>query len=258
MNREFRQRLKNELQADIEPCAAHMERTIMLAHTAYDGRRRFRHVSTLSMIARQFRFVARPVWLLQGVALILLCMLMYIVRSSEGFVSKLPALLSVSSVFVAMTVLPIFGRARRYKMYEIESSTRLSHQKLMFAKLCAVGSGDAICLVIITILNLGEMVSPTQTVLTFILLPFLLSCTGSLFVLNRSKEEYGVYVSTGLCIAIGGTYWSMAARLSCLPAQSLTGLTVTACTALLIFLAFECRSLMKQIPSSDMREALLF
>jgi len=258
MSKDFRQKLKNELQESIEPAAAHLDETVRLAHTAYDSRRKLRYVSTFEMITSQFRFVARPVWILQGIALLCLCVFMCTAMISEEFMSKLPALVSVSAVFVSMTVIPFYGRSRRYKMREIESTTRISHPRLILAKLCIVGIGDVVCLASITFLALGGMMAPAQTVLTFILLPFLLSCTVSLFIMNRVKEEYGIYVSTGLCIAIGAGYWTMATKLQPVLAQLSIGLAIAACALLLLTLFFECRRLMKQIPSPDLQEVLIF
>jgi|GEM_PF-1939796 len=258
MSKDFRQKLKNELQESIEPSEAHLDQTVKLAHTAYDSRRKLRNMSTFEMITSQFRFVARPVWLLQGIALLCLCAFMCVGMMSEQFVSKLPALVSVSAVFVSMTAFPLYGRSRRYKMREIESTTRISHPRLILAKLCVVGIGDVVCLAAIIILALGEMTAPAQIVLMFILLPFLLSCTVSLFIMNRVKEEYATYVSTGLCIGIGVVYWTMATKLQPLLTQLSIGLAIAACALLLLTLFFECRRLMRQIPSQDLQEVLIF
>lgn len=258
MNKDFRQKLKNEPQSDTAPLDIHLDQTIKLAHTAYASRRKLKYVSTFEMIISQFRFVARPVWMIQGIALLCLCVFMCTAMISEEFVSKLPALVSVSAVFVSMTVLPLYGRSRRYKMREIESTTRISHSRLILAKLCVVGIGDIVCLAAITLLAFGKMTEPAQTALTFILLPFLLSCTVSLFTINRVKEEYGIYVSTGLCIGIGVVCWTMAVKLQPLLAQLSIGLAITACAILLLTLFFECHRLMGQIPSSDLQEALIF
>lgn len=258
MSRELRMRLKNELRADFEPCGEHMEQTIKLARSAYARRRRLRNISSFEMMAGQLRFIVRPVWFLQGIVLICLCALMSAVMKSEEFSDELPAFLSASSVLIAMTALPIYGRSRRYRMYEIESSTRISNKRLMLTKLCVVGLGDVICLGAIAALALGKMTLPAQMVLTLILLPFLLSCTGSLFVLNRAREEYGVYISAGLCIGIAGACRAAAARLLPVSEQISIGLVAAVCAVMIILLAFECRRLMGEIPSSDLREALMF
>ena len=258
MSKDFRRKLKKELQTDIAPVDAHLGRTIRLAHAAYTGRRKLRYISTFEMITSQFRFIARPVWILQGIALLCLCAFMGVAMISEQFVNKFPAFASVSAVFVSMTVLPIYGRSRRHRMREIESTTRISHPRLILAKLCVVGIGDAVCLAAITLLTFEKMTAPAQTVLTFILLPFLITCTASLFIMNRVKEEYGISVSTGLCIGIGVVCWTMATKPQPLLTQISIGLSAAVCAFLIFALAFECRRMMRQIPSSDLQEALIF
>lgn len=258
MNKNFRQKLKDEPRFSIMPLDAHLDQTIKLAHTSYESRRKLRYISTFEMIIGQFRFIARPVWSLQGSALLCLCVFMCVAMMSEQFSNNLPALVSVSTVFVSMTFLPFYGRSRRYKMREIESTMRISHSRLILAKLCVVGIGDIVCLVTITSLVFGKMTAPVQTILTFILLPFLLSCTVSLFIMNRVKEEYGIYISAGLCIGIGAAYWTMATKLKPLLMQLSIGLAVVVCAFLILAVVFECRRLMRQFPFSDLREELIF
>lgn len=257
MTKDLRERLKNVPLYGMEPSETHLLQTIQLARSAYAGRRRLRHISTFEIITSQFRFAVRPVWLLQGFALLSLCAFLCLTIESWRLGGKLPAFLSVSSVFVSMTFLPLYGRSRKHKMCELESTTRISYPRLIFAKLCAVTIGDIICLAAITLLALEKMTAPAQTVLAFILLPFLFCCTACLFILNRVKEEYGVGVSTGLCIAVGAFYWTMAGKLHPLPARLSVGLTSAVCAVLILALALECRRLMMRIPSPGLQEALI-
>lgn len=258
MSKDFRQRLKNELQSDIDPSRAPIDQTIKLAQAAYGSRRKLKPISTFEMIIIQLRFVAHPIGLLQGIALLCVCTFLCLAKASGQFASELSAFVSVSAVFVSMTALPIYGRSRRCKMRELESTTRISHPRLILAKLCAVGVGDVICLAAITLLAFEKMTAPAQTILTFILLPFLLCCTAGLFIMNRVKEEYGIYVSMGVYVGIGTLYWTAAEKLQPLLWQLSIGLTAAICMFLILTLALECLRLMKQIPSSDLQEALIF
>lgn len=260
MSRDFQQRLKSGLSttAMSEPSQAHLDETIRLSRLAYASRRKMRRISTLEMITSQIQFVARSVWILQGFVLLCLCVVMGASMASEQFANTLPAFVSVSAVFVSMTALPFYGRSRRYKMREVESTTRISHPRLMLAKLCVVGIGDVVCLAVITLFTFGKMTAPAQTILMFILLPFLLSCTVSLFIRNCIKEEHGIYISAGLCIGIGVIYWTMATRLQPVLMKLSIGLSIAICMLLILALVFECRRLLRQIPSSDLQEALMY
>lgn len=258
MSKDFREKLKNELQLDIAPSEAHLDQTIKMAQKAYTNRRKLRYVGTFEMIVSQFRFIARPIWFLQGIALFCVFIFLRIMMVSEEHANSLPALISVSAVVISTLALPVYGRSRRYKMREIESTTRISHSRLILAKICAVGIGDVACLMVIIVSAYGKMTAPVQDILMFILLPFLISCTSSLWILNRIGEEYAIYVTIGLCIGMGTFCWTMATKLYFSLTSLSIGFALFACALLIIVLLFECRRMMKQIPAADLRKPLTF
>lgn len=71
-----------------------------------------------------------PIWAAQAAAVLCMCLVLRLAMRSEDFAADAPALLGMFSVFVAMCALPFYGRSRKYKMRELESSTRLSSRRL--------------------------------------------------------------------------------------------------------------------------------
>ena len=126
-------RLKTELGSlpSPEPRPAHVDETAALCLKAYRARRRMSRLSVTGLIAGQLRFVAAPIWAAQAAAVLCMCLVLGLAMRSEDFAADAPALLGMFSVFVAMSALPFYGRSRKYKMRELESSTRLSSRRLL-------------------------------------------------------------------------------------------------------------------------------
>lgn len=260
MSNNFHQILKDELSKIpmLEPEQTHLNETLSRCRAAYKTRRQMRHISVPEMILSQFRFIARPIWALQAIVLLIMCFFIRLAAVSEQAAGYLPAFISLSAVFVAMTMLPFYGRSRRYMMCEIESATRVASSRLILAKLSAVGAGDAVCLGVVMLLALGSMAEPFHTVLAFIVMPFLLACVGSLFILNRTKESYGVWVSAGYGTGLCAAYWTLALRMGEAPERLSTVCAAAVCILLLTALCFECRRLLRPIPSPDLQEIQIY
>ena len=107
-----------------EPRAEHLTETATLSLAAYRSRRPLRRIGVPEMVVSQIRFIAAPIWALQAAVVLCICLLLHLASAAENLEADGPALLSMSSVFVAMSVLPFHGRSRRFKMREIEGVTR--------------------------------------------------------------------------------------------------------------------------------------
>lgn len=189
----------------------HLEETIRLSRKAYAARRKMRRLGAAELVMGQLRFVARPVWLLQGILLICICVLVSLNRGAA----------SLCAVLVAMTALPFCGRSRKYKMQEIEATARLSRARQLLARLAAIALGDLVCLLVLSLISAAPME---------VILPFLLATVGSLLVLDCE-----LFDPTGLCIGIGVIYSAPATR--ALLAELSTGTELGCCIALTIALA---------------------
>lgn len=259
MNRKLQEKLNNELRdyQKIELSKHHLENTIQVARIIYDKRRKMRKICIMEMIVKQFRFIATPIYFLQGVVLLFLYIVISLARFSENFTSNLPALVSTSAILVSMTALPTYEKSKRYHMIEIESATRISYPQVILARICAIGIGDIICLTVLVLLTFEKMNFPAQSILAFVLMPFLFSGIGCLFIQNHMNNEYCNYISTGFSIAIGMLYWLAASKLQTFLLDVSTVFLAAVCGGLVLILGIECRKLTKQKSSSVLQEAFI-
>lgn len=251
-------RLKTELGSlpSPEPRPAHVDETAALCLKAYRARRRMSRLSVTGLIAGQLRFVAAPIWAAQAAAVLCMCLVLGLAMRSEDFAADAPALLGMFSVFVAMSALPFYGRSRKYKMRELESSTKLSSRRLLLAKLSAVGAGDAACLTALSLT--GGLAGAANAALGLVVLPFLLACTGMLLILEHSGEEHGLHAALGFGFGLAAALWIFRTELGELCAELGTAPAAAVCAALLAALALECRQLLRQLPARDMQQALSY
>ena len=126
MSRKLERRLRAELGSIPSPAprAEHLAETAALSLAAWRSRRPLRRIGAPEMVLGQLRFIAAPIWALQAVIVLCICLLLHLASAAEDFEAEGPALLGMASVFVAMSVLPFHGRSRRFNMRETEGATR--------------------------------------------------------------------------------------------------------------------------------------
>lgn len=250
MNRSMEQILRKslcavELPQPREEC---LQVTICRCKSAYRSRRQRESFGSLELIAGQLRFIAAPIWALQMALLLCISLLLWGLPAEDALL-HLPACLRLAAILIAMTMLPFYGRARRYRMAEIECSARLSREKLILAKLAAVGFGDLTCLAGLTLGSAGKITEVLNTTVSCVVLPFLLTCTGLLLILNHAKEDHALIAATSFGMALAVAYWMLPTMQEVhLP------LDVTACAALLAMLGLECRRLLQKTVSMEYQE----
>lgn len=260
MSRKFEYELRAELGSLPlpEPRAEHLTETAALSLAAYRSRRPLRRIGVPEMVMSQIRFIAAPIWVLQAVIVLSMCLMLYLASAAEDFEADGPALLSMSSVFVAMSVLPFHGRSRRFKMCEIEGATRASYGKLILAKLCVLGLGDAICLAALSRVSTGLLTGAAGLVLSCIVLPFLLCCTGVLFILDRARGEQGMLIALGFGLGLAAGCRLLPEELGAVITGQGRAFAVAACVLLTAALAIECRRLLRQAAWPNTQEAAEF
>lgn len=166
-----------------------------------EEKRKRRRINYSEFLKRQLRFIGWPIWLMQGTALIMLCIVFYgpLNFYLEDSVKGIAFLLCCLSVLVLLSSVPIIHRSVRYKMREIELSTRFSSVKLLLAKLLLIGIGNLVLLSVIFLLTITNTSLQTESVLLYLLLPYLAACSGFLYLLGHiPADKFEVY-SVGMC-----------------------------------------------------------
>lgn len=155
----------------------------------------------------QIRFICGKIWLMQAGLLVLLCTLLEIpfrefpieeVRVASRYLAFFLCCLSAAVLFSAV---PFLYRSSRYVMYELELTTRFSSVKLLFARLFAIGIGNLLLLAALLGFTLMRTALGAESVLLYLLLPYLAAGGGLLYLLGHFPAEKLQMGSVGLgCI----------------------------------------------------------
>ena len=197
-----------------------------------------RRAGKWEFVRSQLRFIAMPVWLLQGVVLALICTVLGVAAPDEALI---PACASIAAELAALTLLPFCNRAARYGMREIEAAARFNSAHIMLARLVAVGIGDAVCISAIALLLGGA----AYEVLVFVATPFLLTAALSLAVLEHAGES-AVMIAAGMGAVLAAAYWMLAERFTKGLLHISPLLAATICLAALAALMCECRAMLSE------------
>lgn len=145
-------------------------------------------LSLWKLMAKQLKFLAWRIWLLQGMVLTFLCGVFFslyggtAVRWNEWSVTKF---LCISGGIIAACALPILQRSVRYRMFELECSTRFSLRGGLATQLLFIGMGDAGMLTVLAFLSL-KCGADGQEVFLFGVIPFLTTAVTGLMLWART------------------------------------------------------------------------
>ena len=230
--------IKSALSAIKHPDEAAPEALLALCRREYKSRPRVRRAGRWELVRSQLRFIALPVWALQGAVLALICLVLGAAAPDEDLI---PACASIAAEMAALTLLPFYNRASRHGMREIEAAARFNSAHIMLARLVAVGIGDAVCVSAIALLSGGA----ANEVLILVVTPFLLTGALSLAVLEHAGEA-AVLLSAGMGAVLAVLYWTFAMRFT----EGLLSLSplvaAIICLAALAMLACECRAMLSE------------
>lgn len=257
MRKDLQESLRKELHAipSATVSETHLKNTIAVSRMAYQKRRQLPPVRLLDFVIRQARFVAIPIWVVQGVVLLGLCLLFQVVQTDRAIAAHATLLLPVAAVFIAFTGLPFLARSFKYGMQEVEMTTRLSLSRLTLARLIVTGSGDAIALLVLLLLSFGKLELSAGGVLAYMILPFLLASAVSLFLINHLRD-------INVLLACGVTSLIMTGLLTVLAiwmpqdiAAFLPWIAGALCAVCAMVVALECRKLIKHMNRADFAPA---
>lgn len=167
---------------------AHLEETQRLARSNLTIIVNPYPLSLWKLMAKQLKFLAWRIWLLQGMVLTFLCGVFFSLYGgtatwwNEWSVAKF---LCISGGIIAACALPILQRSVRYRMFELECSTRFSLRGGLAAQLLFIGIGDAGMLTVLAFLSL-KCGADGQEVFLFGVIPFLTTAVTGLMLWART------------------------------------------------------------------------
>lgn len=183
---------------------AHMQSTKELSQTALEKsmKRQSKRLSFGALVKKQLKFLAWKIWFLQGMVLaglyaLLLCV--YTVSLTGWLVTTIPKFLCCCSGVIVISSIPILKRSIRYRMIELEQSTRFSAAGSFAAQLLFIGIGDLGMLAALAFV--GSRHGLTNSVIFVVLIvPFLTTAVTCLMLWSRTPPCVFSKSAVPLCI----------------------------------------------------------
>ncbi|MCC9295810.1 hypothetical protein ACFHWD_12790 [Clostridium sp. MT-14] len=205
MNKKLCLDLKKALNVPVVYHGEQLEKAISLANSEYEKHRSRERIGYVEFLFQQIPFMGRRIWIFQGSILILMWLLLTTIFQEDfKYIAArhLPDLLCLFAIFITMTGLPFLCRSYRYKMQEVETASFMSMSGLLSARLIVIGLGDGIFLLAVSLVTFSKVSISTALVIFYLLLPFLVSCCGCIFILRSNRSQYNVFACEFFCLLI--------------------------------------------------------
>ena len=155
----------------------------------------------VDFILVQIGYIRKRVWIIS-------CLLVMTVLISLRFltdVSSLNLIWIVSSVlpFVSLTMVTEIARSASYNMAELEMSCKHNFAGIVLVRLGILSCFNMVVIGMIILLLLSEAGFGVFRLGVYLLVPFMLTCSLSLFVLNRLHARETTYICGGISCFIG-------------------------------------------------------
>lgn len=182
----------------------HLQETLQKAHERLNttARKRGPSLSFRGLVAKQFRFLAWKIWLMQGMILAALCAVFFCFYTASLIRwpgSTLPKFLCCCSCIIAMSAIPILKRSVSYQMAELERSTHFSTGGNVLSQLLFIGIGD-VCMLTLLALFISKSGLTTSVILISLVIPFLTAATACLMLWARTPFSVFERTAVPLCI----------------------------------------------------------
>lgn len=168
-----------------------------------------RRIGFMEFLRRQIRFIYCRIWLVQACMLMFLCTFLEVpvhvlyMRDTGSMTRYTAFLLCCMSVLVLFLAVPFLYRSIHYTMHELELTTRFSSVRLLAARMLAIGAGNVILLLGLLIFTVIRTSLRIDSVLLYLLLPYLAAACGLLYLLRHLPADKLQFGSAGLaCILL--------------------------------------------------------
>ena len=173
-----------------------------------------KHSASLSfgaLIRKQLAFTFWKIWFFQGLVLAALCAAFFCLYHEtllNQIASPLPEFLCLSSGIVVLSAIPILRRSSRYRMMELEQSTRFSILGSLAAQLIFIGIGDLAMLSVLAFIVWQHGLT-SSVIFIYLIVPFLTAATSCLMLWIRSAPSAFEQRAVLLCAAATLLIWQV-------------------------------------------------
>ena len=159
-----------------------------------------KRLSYWGFLGTQVRFIGWKLWLFQAAVLMLMTVLFRsLYHSIFDHPQAIGAALSGCSFLVFLTALPFLYRSKRYQMCELEMATRVSGLRQLGVKLMIIGIGDFSMLLSLFCFALVKTELHPGSLCLYLLLPFLSSTSGLLYLIGHTPVSKLAQNSVVVC-----------------------------------------------------------
>jgi len=160
----------------------------------------FPKTSRYGFLLAQIGYIRKRVWIVTLLAVVPALVILWpkITENALGFVWVVSSLFP----FIALAGITEIARSVSHNMAELEISCKFSFSSVVLARLGILGCANVIAF---TIIIMSFRVAGSVDALrlgAYLLVPFLLACSLSLFVFNRMQSRESVYICGGVSCGV--------------------------------------------------------
>ena len=176
------------------------QKTIQAAEKVYCENLMSKRIGFREFISMQVRFISRWVWLAQAAFLLLFILLLSQYHFEKNDIQPIFLLFSFVAPLIAFIGFPEILKSYSHNMDEIEICTRFSICKLMSVRMLIIGLADLCCLTVILTASAISNGTLILRMILYLFVPFNLTCSGCLSVLNHVRSKYSEYYCAAVCL----------------------------------------------------------
>lgn len=253
-NDNFEKKLKQSLhQAPAMVSEEHFENTLLLAGKEAYRKQKRKRISFTHFLSMQIKFIGWRIWSIQGVSLLIVGGIISCSYDYWKYPQYMVKLLFCLSVLVFMTALPFIHRSVRYQMQEIEAATHFSSVKLLMAKFAVIGIRDVLMLSGIFFTTIVKTSLQADRAVLYLCFPFLLVCSGCLFMLGHFTPKQFFVGSMGLCSFLVLAFSIVPGHYEHLFRQSFSARWIVICVLLIAFCTHQFRYIIHHSSYAEMQ-----
>lgn len=162
------------------------------------SQREYQHVSLLSRLANQFRYISSKVWIVQF-SMLIFCILFLITVSPNADRQLLFSIVSFLIALVTLVGFPELCRSYSFRMWELEQSCKYNLRQLMTLKMTILGSVDLVIIALIVVVCRRYAEMPFWQIGLYLLVPFNVTCIVGFFTISLLRSRANAYSVLAIC-----------------------------------------------------------
>lgn len=156
----------------------------------------------MEFLFSQIGYIRKRVWVLQFVV-VGLCILGLIIVKHELALHQLSIISSIVPLVALMTVTEL-SRSFSHNMNELEMTTRYHLNQVLIARMTVLGITNLICVTMILAFLSFQMHANFLRLSLYLFVPYLLTCFGSLLILNKIRNSNTNFYCGCMCGVVIG------------------------------------------------------